>query len=83
LCIQIEFLIIQMKAGLAVNQRLAIAKQANGFIMIGAQIFLRHAAKEKNIHYVNKKYRDCFQMQSDMIVEQKAEIDCKYNKALN
>ena len=49
----------------------------------GSPNFLRHAAKEKNIYYVNEKYRDCFQMQSDITVEQKAEIDCKYNKALN
>jgi hypothetical protein len=31
--------LIQRKAGLAVNQRLVIAKQANGFIMMAAQIF--------------------------------------------
>ena len=75
--------LIQRKAGLAANQRLVIAKQVNGFIMMAAQILLRHAAKEKYIHYINEKYRHCFQMQLDITVEQKVEIDRKYNKALN
>ena len=75
--------LIQRKAGLAANQRLVIAKQVNGFIMMAVQILLRHAAKEKYIHFINEKYRHCFQMQLDITVEQKVEIDRKYNKALN
>ncbi|CAM4303694.1 DUF6988 family protein [Acinetobacter pragensis] len=74
--------LIQKKVGLIDSQRLIIVKQVNGFILMAAQILLRHAAKEKYIHYINEKYRHCFQMQSDITVEQKAEIDRRYKKTL-
>lgn len=74
--------LIQKKVGLIDSQRLIIVKQVNGFILMAAQILLRHAAKEKYIHYINEKYRHCFQMQSDLTVEQKAEIDRRYKKTL-
>ncbi|WP_257229293.1 MULTISPECIES: hypothetical protein [unclassified Acinetobacter] len=74
--------LIQRKAGLADAQRIIIVKQVNGFIIMAAQILLRHAAKEKYIHHIHEKFRGCFQMQDDITAEKKAEIDRKYNKAL-
>lgn len=74
--------LIQKRAGLADEQRLVIIKQVNGFITMAAQILLRHAGKEKYLHYIHAQYRNCFQMQSDITVEQKAEIDKRYKKAL-
>ena len=75
-------ILLYKKVGLIDSQRLIIVKQVNGFILMVAQILLRHAAKEKYIHYINEKYRHCFQMQSDITVEQKAEIDRRYKKTL-
>lgn len=68
---------------MADEQRLAIIKQVNGFITMAAQILLRHAGKEKYLHHIHAQYRNCFQMQSDITVEQKAEIDKRYKKALS
>lgn len=74
--------LIQRKAGMARGVREVIVKQVNGFIVMAAQILLRHAGKEKYIHYIHEKYRGCFQMQSDISNEYKATIDRRYKKAL-
>ena len=74
--------LIQRKVGLVDTERIVIVKQVNGFIVMAAQILLRHAAKEKYIHHIHKKFRNCFQMQDDITAAQKAEIDRKYKKAL-
>ena len=55
-----------------------IVKQVNGFILMAAQILLRHAGKEKWIHGLHGKYRDCFLMQEDISVEEKQRIDAMY-----
>ncbi|WP_425916638.1 DUF6988 family protein [Acinetobacter sp. TSRC1-2] len=72
--------LIQKRIGLADSQRLVIVKQVNGFILIAAQILLRHAGKEKWIHSLHVKYRDCFLMQEDISVEDKQRIDAMYNR---
>lgn len=64
--------LIQRKAGLADAHRIIIVKQVNGFIVMAAQILLRHAAKEKYIHHIYKKFRNCFQMQDDITAVQKS-----------
>jgi hypothetical protein len=61
--------LLQKRIGLADSQRLVIVKQVNGFIMMAAQILLRHADKEKYIHHINEKFRSCFQMQCDITAE--------------
>lgn len=70
--------LIQKRIGLADSQRLVIVKQVNGFILMAAQILLRHAGKEKWIHSLHAKYRDCFQMQDDITLEEKQKIDAMY-----
>ncbi|OTG89403.1 DUF6988 family protein [Acinetobacter sp. ANC 3813] len=74
--------LIQRKAGVVNGVREVIVKQVNGFIVMAAQILLRHAGKEKYIHYIHQKFRQCFQMQSDISDEYKAAIDRRYKKAL-
>ncbi|UUS58886.1 MULTISPECIES: hypothetical protein [unclassified Acinetobacter] len=41
---------------------------------MAAQILLKHAAKEKYIHHIHEKFRDCFQMQDDITAEKKPKL---------
>ena len=43
-----------------------------------AQILLCHAGKEKWIHGLYVKYRDCFLIQEDISVKDKQRIDAMY-----
>ena len=47
---------------------------------MAAQLLLRHAGKEKWIHILYAKYRDCFLMQEDISAEDKQRIDAMYNR---
>ncbi|WP_174492804.1 DUF6988 family protein [Acinetobacter sp. Marseille-Q1623] len=71
---------IRRKAGLTVKQHEILVKQTNNFTTMAAQILLRHAAKEKYIHYLHDKYRVCFHMQEDVSSEEKMRIDAMYKK---
>lgn len=75
--------IIRKQVGLNIKQNNDLMKQSNNLAMMAAQILLRHAAKEKYIHYLNKKYRNCFLMEDDISFEDKVRIDEIYKKTRN
>jgi len=70
--------IIRNSVGLTQKQSLDVIKQSNGLVSMVAQILLCHAGKEKYIHYIHPKYRDCFQMHDDITLEEKQSIDARY-----
>ena len=70
--------IIRNSVGLTQKQSLDVIKQSNGLVSRVAQILLCHAGKEKYIHYIHPKYRDCFQMHDDITLEEKQSIDARY-----
>ncbi|AUX89372.1 MULTISPECIES: DUF6988 family protein [unclassified Acinetobacter] len=72
--------LIQKRAGLSDEFRITLIRQVNGFITMAAQILLRHAGKEKYLHYIHGKYGSCFQMQEDISAEEKQRIDSKFAK---
>lgn len=72
--------LIRRKVGLDEKQILIVIKQSNNFSTIAAQILLRHASKEKYIHHLYSKYRECFHMEEDVSVEEKERIDSMYRK---
>jgi len=72
--------IIRNSVSLTQKQSLDFIKQSNGFVSMAAQILLRHAGKEKWIHSLHIKYRDCFLMREDISVEDKQRIDAMYNR---
>ena len=66
--------------GLNEKQHSDVMKQSNGLTTMAGQILLRHSGKEKWIHILHAKYRDCFLMQEDISSEEKSRIDAMYNK---
>lgn len=72
--------IIRRQVGLDDKQRTVVIKQSNNFTTMVAQILLRHASKEKYIHQLHSKYRECFHMEEDVSVEEKDKIDAMYKK---
>lgn len=72
--------LIRRKAGLDEKQRNIVMRQSNNFTTMAAQILLRHAGKEQYIHQLHEKYRECFHMDTDISVEEKARIDAMYIK---
>lgn len=72
--------IIRNAVGLTQKQSSDVIKQSNGFISMAAQILLRHAGKEKWIHMLHAKYRECFQMEEDIRPEEKQRIDAMYKR---
>ena len=72
--------LIRNSVGLTQKQSLDVIKQSNGFVAMAAQLLLRHAGKEKWIHILYAKYRDCFLMQEDISAEDKQRIDAMYNR---
>ena len=71
---------IRGAVGLNQKQYSDVMKQSNGLTSMAAQILLRHAGKEKWIHILLAKYRDCFLMQEDISPEEKARIDAMYKR---
>ncbi|WP_407303714.1 DUF6988 family protein [Acinetobacter sp.] len=65
--------------GLNEKQYSDVMKQSNGLTTMAGQILLRHSGKEKWIHILHAKYRDCFLMQEDISAEDKQRIDAMYN----
>lgn len=63
--------IIRNSVGLSHKQSSDVVKQSNGFVSMAAQLLLRHAGKEKWIHRLHAKYRECFQMEEDITPEEK------------
>ncbi|NNH76124.1 hypothetical protein HLH17_00155 [Acinetobacter sp. ANC 5380] len=72
--------LVRSTFGLNEKQYSDVMKQSNGLTTMAGQILLRHSGKEKWIHILHAKYRDCFLMQKDISSEEKARIDAMYNK---
>ncbi len=72
--------LIRKKVGLNERQIIVLIKQSNNFTTLAAQILLRHASKEKYIHQLHSKYRECFYMEDDVPFGEKERIDAMYNK---
>ena len=72
--------IIRRQVGLDDKQIAVVMKQTNNFTTMAAQILLRHGSKEKYIHQLHSKHRDCFLMEEDVSLEEKDKVDAMYKK---
>lgn len=63
------------------NLVLTLMRQSNNLITASAQIMLAHTIpdKQKFIHFLTEKYRDCFFMQEDLDPKVKARVDSYFN----
>jgi hypothetical protein len=63
--------------GFDVNLVLTLIRQSNNLITASAQIMLAHTVpdKQKFIHFLIEKYRDCFFMLEDLDLTEKARVD--------
>lgn len=67
--------------GFDVNLVLTLIRQSNNLITASAQIMLAHTVpdKQKFIHFLIEKYRDCFFMQEDLDLTMKARVDSYFS----
>lgn len=72
--------IIRRQVGLDDKQIAVVMKQTNNFTTMVAQILLKHGSKEKYIHQLHRKHRDCFLMEEDVSLEEKDKVDAMYKK---
>lgn len=72
--------IIRRQVGLDDKQIAVVMKQTSNFTTMVAQILLKHGSKEKYIHQLHRKHRDCFLMEEDVSLEEKDKIDAMYKK---
>lgn len=63
------------------NLVLTLMRQSNNLITASAQIMLAHTIpdKQKFIHFLTEKYRDCLFMQEDLDLKVKARVDSYFN----
>lgn len=69
------------KIGFDENLVMTQMRQSNNLITASAQIMLAHTVpdKQKFIHFLIEKYRDCFFMQEDLDLTVKARVDSYFN----
>ncbi|YAF63642.1 hypothetical protein NE363_09505 [Acinetobacter sp. G18] len=69
------------KIGFDENLVMTLMRQSNNLITASSQIILAHTVpdKQKFLHFLIEKYRDCFFMQEDLDPKVKAKVDSYFS----